>query len=101
MNLYLLQCGFYRHEEGMKGLEFHTFILTVATTPQEAVKNAREHPLFNNKEMHAHIDALQVVEAVDGCKIVPLEDEQLKSQSIIKIIDSPWKIEKELKNSTV
>ena len=101
MNLYLVQCGFYPIITSLPipvKNESHIHLLTCAENPEQAVKNIRKHDLFQNKEFHAHIDSMQIIQSVDGYKIVPIVDDMSTGKTEITVLDSPWKIEQSIKN---
>ena len=68
MKLYQMHCGYY-DKAIMDGIyEFHVNIFVVADSPEAAKQQVKRTPAFIAKKMH--VDGTQVIDVVDGYKIV-------------------------------
>lgn len=79
--LYLIHCGFYDSDVCDGVYESHVNFFVAAETFEAARTKVKSVPDFTAKRMH--IDGLQEVAVVDGCKILLEEDLALRGQTIV------------------
>ncbi len=81
MKLYLVHCGFYDSDICDGVYESHVNFMVAAATFEEARLKAKELPEFKNKRMH--VDGLQEVAAVNGCRVFLEEDSTLAGKTLL------------------
>lgn len=81
MKLYLVHCGFYDQEIGEGIYESHTNFFVAAESFEEARSRARSKPEFQEKRMH--VDGMQEILVVDGCRVHLEEDPGFQGRSSI------------------
>lgn len=82
LKLYLVHCGFYDLEL-MDGLyESHVNFMVAAKDFEDARARARLNPDFQKKKMH--VDGLQEIEAIEGCRVHLEPDSTLNGATLVK-----------------
>jgi hypothetical protein len=71
MKLYIVHAGYYDSEIGI--YELHTNFVVVAATVSEVKKITENKDIFKKKNMH--IDAVLEIEAIDGYRVILMEDQ--------------------------
>ena len=81
MKLYLVHCGFYDPAVGDGLYELHTNLFVVADSFDAAKAAAKAKAIFKSKRMH--VDGMQEISAVDGCRIELVPEAQLHGETIL------------------
>jgi hypothetical protein len=81
LKLFLIHCGFYDAEVLDGNYESHVNFFVAAHTFDEARAVAKALPDFQRKRMH--VDGMQEVQAVSGCRVSLQADASLAGQTII------------------
>ncbi len=79
MKLFLVHCGFYDADLCDGVYESHANFFVAAENFEDARTRAKLDPVFKGKKMH--VDGLQQIDAVDGCRVVLEADPALKGVS--------------------
>ncbi len=81
LKLFLVHCGFYDLEVLDGVYEFHVNFVVAATSFEDARAKVKLEPDFQKKKMH--VDGLQVIEAVQGLRVLLQLDASLEGKSIV------------------
>lgn len=81
MKLYLVHCGFYDADVCDGVYESHANFMVAAQSFEEARAKVKELPEFKLKRMH--VDGLQEVAAVNGCRVSLEQDASLEGKTIL------------------
>jgi hypothetical protein len=79
--LYLVHCGFYDLDLCEGNYESHVNFFVAAESFEDARGKARLLPDFLRKRMH--VDGIQEIQAVSGCRIDLIEDATLAGETVI------------------
>jgi hypothetical protein len=81
LNLYLVHCGFYDTELLDGVYESHVNFIVTGESFEEARAKVKQEPDFQKKRMH--VDGLQQIDAVRGCRITLTPDPALEGKTIL------------------
>lgn len=81
MKLYLVHCGYYDADISDGIYEFHVNFMVAAESFEDARAKSKELPEFKLKRMH--VDGLQEIVAVNGCRVTLEADALLEGKTIL------------------
>ncbi len=81
LKLFLIHCGFYDSEVLDGNYESHVNFFVAASSFEEARTLAKALPDFQRKRMH--VDGMQEIQAVQGCRVSLQVDAALAGQTVV------------------
>jgi hypothetical protein len=81
LKLYLVHCGFYDTELLDGVYESHVNFIVAGESFEDARAKVKQEPDFQKKRMH--VDGLQQIDAVSGCRISLSPDPGIEGKTIL------------------